>query len=401
MSQDNSGSGKRREFLKTLTATGLVGSLAGCTGGGGESTPTDQPAGSDGSTDGTSPTPSATAEPSGSISLSGIPIPPLNILENRLKGDESPVLQQELSDVGYEVDQFNLGFQGPALLASGQSDMNFDVSVLGAARLGPENDVNITIVGRNLNTFPTFYVKSGSQWDPANTGSVQATFDLLDEENARVAIPNWSSGTIPAHQIAVQSLYGKQFAQDESDFEVVQVEWPAMPQLINEGDLAAGIAQAFLGGATRLHQQGELKPLYWPMDLLPREGYGIPPLANMPVRTEYLEANRPAVEAVMAAYEQELEWLLQDPTGIVSEEPYLGMMNTDGDVELAQFLIRFMMNDLDDTTYATPPMSETGYLDDEYVDGVTTYLDNAVELGQIPENWDEYVSFEVLDQPSD
>jgi glutaredoxin-related protein len=274
--------------------------------------------------------------------------------------------------------------------------MNFDVSILGAARLGVEQDIELTIAGRNLNAFPTFDVKTGSKWDPENTGSVQATFDLLDEENARMAIPNWSSGTIPAHQIAVELLYGKRFAEDESDFEVVQVEWPSMPQLIKDGDLATGIAQAFLGGTTRMERNGELKPLYWPMDLLPKEGYGIPPLASMPVRREYFEENQAAVEAVMSAYEQELQWLMEDPTGIVSEDPYLEMMNTDGDADLAQYIIQWVFNDIEGQTFEEPPMSETGYLNDEYIDGVRTYLDQAVELGQVSEDWEDYVNFVQL-----
>lgn len=381
---------RRRKFLKTITAAGASGLVAGCTGGSGDRESTNNTQG------GTNNNTTAGGSEGGTINLGGIPIPPLNIIETRLKGDQSNVLQQELSDIGYSLGQFNMGFQGPALLASGQTHMNFDVSVLGAARLGPENDVDLTIVGHNLNSFPTFYVKAGGPYDPDNTGSVQATFDKLDEENARMAIPNWSSGTIPAHQIAVQSLYGKQFAQDQSDFEVVQVEWPAMPQLINEGDLATGICQAFLGGTTRLEQQGDLKPLYWPMDLLPKEGFGIPPLASMPVRTDYLDENREAVEAVMRAYEEELQWLLDDPTGIVSEDPYLGMMNTDGDAELARYLIRWVLNDLEDQQFEVSPMRRTGYIDDEFIDGATTYLNNAVELGQVPENWDEYVSFETL-----
>jgi hypothetical protein len=391
MSDVSNPSERRRKFLKTITAVGASGLVAGCTGGSN---------GGDGTTantqDGTNNDTTAGGSGGGSIKLSGIPIPPLNILETRLKGDQSNVLQQQLSDVDYSLDKFSMGFQGPALLASGQSHMNFDVSALGAARLGPENDVEITIVGHNLNAFPTFYVKDGGPYDPENTGSVQATFDKLDENNARMAIPNWSSGTIPAHQIAVQSLYGKQFAQDQSDFKVVQVEWPAMPQLIKEGDLATGICQAFLGGTTRLEQQGELKPLYWPMDLLPKEGFGIPPLASMPVRTDFFEENREAVEAVMRAYEEELQWLLDDPTGIVSEDPYLGMMNTDGDAELAEYLIQFVLNDSEDRTFEVSPMRKTGYIDDEFIEGVKTYLDNAVELGQVPENWDEYVSFETL-----
>lgn len=391
MARSSGISGGRRTFIKSVAATGFVGGLAGCSGDGGNGTETGNGNGS--------PTDTSTSNgggSGGSISLGGIPIPPLNIIETRLQGEGSQILQNELSSVGYELEDFQMGFQGPALLASNQTQMNFDVSVLDAARLGVEQDVEITMVGRNLNAFPTFYVEVGGEYDPENTGSVQATFDLLDEENARMAIPNWSSGTIPAHQIAVELLYGKRFAEDESDFDVVQVEWPSMPQLIADGDLATGICQAFLGGTTRMERNGELKPLYWPIDLLPEEGYGIPPLASMPVRRDYYEENQPAVEAVMSAYEEELQWLLDDPVGIVTEEPYLGMMNTDGDAELAEYLIQWALNDLEGQSFEIAPMSQTGYLDDEYIEGVRTYLGHAVELGQVSEDWEDYVDFAQL-----
>lgn len=360
----------RRSVLKSLGALSTVGALAGCTGG-------------DNGNGATTGTPGSRRE----VVISAFPIN-LPMLEYV---DQEGILADKLDAAGYDL-QLIKSFESPPLFASENSDIDA-LSVLESARIGSERDQSLAVVGRLLTDCLGMVVRAGSEYDPAESGSRQATFDKVVEEGAPLGILGWAGSSIPPHQIIIQELFGYEFTT-EGDFNVQEAGPNALTELLSDGDLDMTETMPSFGSAPGL-MNGEFKPLYWGSDEVAKQGWGIATLNDWVTRVEFAEDHPDAIRALLEAMEEGHQWFHEEGVeAIPGNQVYMDHWQTE-DPEVAEYITRWMLNEDVPASYETdtPIWYEDPYMTDEWIEGSSQFMDLAADIGQAPEGWEDYVEF--------
>lgn len=303
--------------------------------------------------------------------------------------DEEGIIQQKMEDAGYDL-SLQYTWSGSPLFASGDTDITH-VSPLEDARLGAEQDMDTTVSGRIVSNFFGFWVRTGSDYDPENTGSVQASMDKLVEDGGNVLIGSWAGGDISAARIAIDSEYGYQFSED-GDFNVVSASgYTVIPSLIVEGEAPVGLTSPMHGGGQYVLDD-EIKPLFQFPAIL--NDYGIePPLNNISVRTEFAENNPEALSAMVSAWDEGTTWLFENGTDVIQDEEdveALGARTMEG----AEYIIEWATTDDAKYSIDSPIVYEDAYMNDEYISSMEEFLTQGVERGLVPDGWEETVTFQ-------
>jgi hypothetical protein len=382
----------RRRFL-TAAGVGAAGLLAGCTGGSGGGD-----GGDDGSGSGSGSGSGATTD-SGELTQVNITLAPAGfqgIMMDYIT-DDTDVLASELSASGY-TPNVQRSWEGAALFASGGPDIS-TMSSLEAARLGAEREIDLTVFARVAPMFKGMWVQRGGEYDPETTGSAQATMDKVVEDGAQVGIGSWAGGEIPAYMAGIESEFGHPFSQEASSFNVVTADYAAIPQLVDDGNLAIGDASPVHGVSRQLDEDGTptLTQVFNGAALLEAAGIGIPQLNSLTTNTPFLEENRGAVEGYLRAWHRGMEWLFEAPMDRVLEdrERHFEQLAVETEAQ-AQYLVDWGVNMTLDNEY--PYNYEDQELTDGFIEQDRGFIERTVELGVTPEGWDEYVTHETLSQ---
>jgi ABC-type nitrate/sulfonate/bicarbonate transport system substrate-binding protein len=305
--------------------------------------------------------------------------------------DDSGILEEELSSVGYEYDM-QLTFEGPPQFVSGKTDVAHDISALEAARLTQEQDMDLAVLGRIQTAFMGMHVVPGSEWDPENTGSVQATLDKAADEGGKVGILGWGVGDVPPTQLLMERLWGKKFYQDETDFEVVTSQPSVMPKLIADGELAMGSISATHGAANELLND-ELKPIYFGADMMRAQGWGTPPLSDVVTTQEFLEENRDACEAIVRALDRGTDWVHSEALDEVGGDSELQELLITQESAPAEYALQYHTEPGTKYSPDGPTLWEDNYVTDDWVEDTKTALRNAQEVDQLGSGWEDKLEF--------
>lgn len=360
----------RREYLRRtggVAAVGILGSLAGCTGGGGAGT--------------------------SSFKMTAIPASPSAIIIGYL--DEEGILSEKVQEAGYDSVEVQLTFEGPPQFASGRSDLAVgDMSGLEAARLGPEREIELAVLGRITSNYIGMLVATDGEYDPEMTGGVQQTIDKVVEDEATVGIPGWESGAVPPSQIILQEVYGYSLAEDGGDFPAVSADYGAIPRLLLDGEMAMGLSAPPLGATPMfLEDPPSVTQLYWNSDALIDAGFGVPPIGDVVARQTFADENEAAIDAVLSAYDEGVNWFLENPVDIVSQTENLEIVGANNEAE-AEFIVSWAFEEFENE-YAPQwsPYYENPRATDDWIEQNQEFLSNTADVGQIPANWNDYVEF--------
>lgn len=307
--------------------------------------------------------------------------------------DEEGILEDHLSDTGWDY-ELQLTFEDIPQFVSGEADIA-GVSELEAAQIGVEQEIPTTVFARRAQAYFGWLVEAGGPYDPDETGGVQESLDAIVDEGADIGIGSWGLGHVPADQIAFSEGYDLTMAEDGGDFSVVTAEIPAIPQLIEQGDLAMGANSPSHGAVGRL-LDGTLKPLFWDHDKINELGLGLPPLTGLVSRQSFFEENEDVVRAVFDAANEGHSWFYEDgpdeipPNGGFQE--LLGAENEDQ----AEYIVEWQQGgDVTHGTEEVPRLKEIGFTQDR-INDAQDFLGRVEDIGFIPSGWEEYVEMVTL-----
>lgn len=320
-------------------------------------------------------------------------IPPLAYAE------ENGFFQEEMEAAGYDYD-LQLTFEGPALFASGQTQIAFDISTIEAARMSNERDFGTTVAAKMMTDNIGWMVMAGGEYDPANTGGRQETIDKIAEEGATIGHLGWSAGNIPPDQIIFQDLFGHALEPDTGDFNVVSANPAALPQLMKDGEVVM-IANSPAHGAGDELMNEEFVSLFFGSDEMARQDYGYAPLINAVVKDEFMDEHQAALEAALRAWDRGTDWFYESGIDdIPGNETYMSHFGTE-DPEVAEYVTKWHLTDqYKDIPAAyetdTPIYHDDPYLDDAWLTENEKFMNRAAEVGQVPENWQDLVTYTKL-----
>ncbi len=355
----------RRAFLAG-TGAAVTAGLAGCVGGVG------------GGSEGT-------------VSIAGFPLDVDGIVYQY--ADEEGLIADHLEGTGWDY-EVQLIFDEIPQYVSNQIHIS-GFSELEAARIGVEQEIETAVIARRGNAYFGWMVKVGSKWDPENTGGVQQTLNMIAEEGANIGVGGWGLGHIPADQIAFQQGYDLEMSEEGGDFSVVTAEIPAIPQLVDEGDLAIGASSPTHGAAGRLLDD-TLKPLFWDHDKINELGLGLPPLAGVVTRQSFLDENEEVVRAVFEALNEGYDWFFE--SGLEEIPPDQGRREKLGvqNERQAEYAIEWQQHrDVKHRTEAIPRPKDITFTRDR-INAARDFLGLVEEVGFIPSGWEDYVNMVTL-----
>jgi hypothetical protein len=312
------------------------------------------------------------------------------------------ILEDVKSEYGLEDTTFDIQrtWDGLPLFTSGQSDIA-QFGSLEASRIGPEQDIPITVFGKVVPQFVEMLVATGGEYDPRETGGVQASIDKLASDNGNIGIGAWSSGSVPGSRIVMEEKYGYKFSQEEADFKITAAGFFAIAELITKGELDAGHASPMLGGA-RFYagDDPELIRLYHVGDAIVDLGFGWPPLENQVCRTSFFEEHTPICQAYHDAKKEAMNRLHEDPVGVItSSQKYIENLGVQNEAE-ARFTVNYNINLTNDVNDLEPPKHPAVYddfsLTEQWIEDDKKRLDKIAEKGMTNENWAEFVSYETF-----
>lgn len=376
----------RRGFLKKAGAVTTVGgfmSTAGCLSGG------------DGGGNGGDTTGTAGQAEMTEFTVSAKPSGLWTILTDIIQAEELP--QEYLEPVGADV-TYESTWEDVTQFIAGNHDIG-SFSSLEASRIGPNEDIDLTVFTKGVRMTTGPCVKRNGPYDPANTGSKTASIDKLVEDQEPFGIAGWGGGEIPGTQIIMDQEYGYRFAENENDFNVVTVEYFAMGQQITEDNVAAAQLGPAIGGAPSLFNE-EVTSLYWLAPEMERVfGYSDADFTGNVVRTEFIEDHPDVAQAYHDMHQEALDILWDDPVGQATVgDRAQNSLNADNE-EMAEWLIQFMLQG-EGPEHLDPPSVPMVYQDgtctDEWISAKKDYLSQVADLGLTNENFEDYVTWENL-----
>ena len=400
----------RRTFLKR---TGVVGSallasgLAGCTGGGG---------GGDGGSDGGSGQQTTSGSGGGDGSSGGsttqkelttisMDIPPLAPAMVALKHirDDTDILNKEMTDAGYKIDMAN-SWDDTTLYASGKADFVPTLSDLEGARIATERNIQTVFHGLFATNYEGLYTQPGSPYDPANTGSAEASLKKMHEDNAVWANAGWNQGSIGPAGIILKEKFGYQYGpSDSKDFNVKNSDWFTLPKLLAEGKVDVITNAPPLGAATQLTKSPPpIKAFLWYQPYMRDLGYGGDTinLGNFGTTKEFSDNHIEAIKAFMTAWKQGVDYISNTDNfdKILSDSKNVDYLGNNKDE--ARIVLEFSQ-DPPSHSQTTPgnyvPIQATNItIDDAYVKRDKKTLTKAHELGLLPDGWADHIEYKTL-----
>lgn len=380
---------KRRKLMKAGAATsaGLLTAGAGCS-----SSPDGD--GDDGGNGGDS---DGSQESETTVRLLLAPTGFQGIIMDYLAEDTN-ILTDHFSEENLDV-EVSRSWEGAAIFTSGGADFETFGS-LEAAKLGGERDLPLAV---NANLAPQIMQvigERGGQYDPENTGSPQASMDLLNEQQDVFALGGWGGGTGIMMPMIIQEAFGYQFTDDESsDFNnITTAEYAAVPQLVSGGDAAMGTSSPIHGAAPTMapaeynDDEQTITSIFGCGSIVADlEGFNAPQLNSWTCSQEYASQYPGSPRAIVQAFTEGLDWLYEDPLGrIEGDEEHLNQLGLEN-MNQAQYVLDWGINlELDNDL---PVLYEDIGLTDEFIEEDKNFLQSAQDVGFLTEGWEENLEY--------
>jgi hypothetical protein len=428
MSRDTRPDTTRRSVLQKLGAGGAVAltGLAGCTGGGnggdggnggggdggngggGDGGNGGGDGGSGGGGDGGSTGGSGGGMDGGTLTVRAFPISEFGVRHHHMY--DTGIFEEELAKEGWDLDM-EFVFENLPPFVSGEADV-VDMGALEVGRVSQQNDMDLAITMQSSCTLTGAAVKAGGPYDPANTGSVQASVDKLVNDGDRLGIFSWGSGNTPPQQVIFPELFGYEMAQEGGDVTVVTVQPPSMPKLLRDEQIGIGLTSPLHGGGTAFFND-DLVPLWWDNVITVENDLGRPHYTNIVFRQDFVRENPGPVKAYYRAQQRCNEWFNSEDGGVsqipdpnefyTGEKNWFSLFPNVTDPEVAQWCmdwstaqLRGMVDDVKFGNNAPKVFNETK-ISDEYVELDQQFFESGVRNGIISADARERVEYVRVD----
>lgn len=321
----------RRRFLKSGAASiALASALAGCTGDGGDGggggggggggdggDGMDGGDGGDGGGDGGDGGgdggDGGTVQPQ-ELTAFNIVYPPwpgypaFNYIHN-----QTDILSKELNDRGYEVGEVNITWDDTTLFMAGQVDFMPTAGEAESARMAMEREIDLTVHAQAATNYEGWYVREGSDLDPANSGGeVESMQMCIDNNDYTVGFAGWNQGSVWPNSALFYDKFDIKYGPDTNPpLNMQQADWFTLPSLLVDERVDIIVNAPPLGMNAVLAQDDPgVVDLLWQQPAL--EAAGLSPrtlnLGGFTTRTEFSENHEEAMVGWMAAWQQGVEW---------------------------------------------------------------------------------------------
>ena len=373
MARDSERWGRRR-YLK-FTGGAITGSaLAGCTGdgkgGGGTTTTSKQEL-------------ETVRMVLGPFGIAGI------IYDQMLNATDR--LSDRMEDAGYTVEAKE-SWEGSAVFASGGPDFT-DMSPIEAATLASERNLNLATNARMTSFFTGWLVENGGPYDSDATGGLEASVQKIAEEG-KFAIGSWGGGDVHGYKVITPERFGPRFAQNESAFDIVTADYFALPNLVEDGEVAAVSTAPHYGAAPMFATDPPaLEALFYTSDMLSEMGYGTSMLNSWVCTQQYADENPGAVKALVGAWEETVQDFFSRPYELATKEKYMEMLAAENEKQ-AKWLVDWGVKNKYD--YRTPVLYEDATLTDERIQKEKKFISASEKKGFIPSDWTDRLEFRTV-----
>lgn len=403
---NTNGEWKRRKLMKAgaVASAGILGATAGCTSspdsggsGGSDGGSSGGDGGSDGGNGGSS---SGSQESQTTVRLLLAPTGFQGIIMDYLAND-TDILNDYFSEENLNV-EVSRSWEGAAIFTSGGADFETFGS-LEAAKLAGERGLPLAV---NANLAPQIMQVVGARggaYDPDETGSPQASMDRLAEEQDVFALGGWGGGTGIMMPMIIQEAFGYTFTDDESsDFNNIRTaEYSAVPQLVENGDVAMGTSSPIHGAAPYMApaeyggEEPTVTSLYGCGSIVAElDGFNAPQLNSWTCSQEYASQYPGSPRAIVQAFSDGLGWMYEDPIGrIEADDQHLNQLGLET-MEQAQYVLDWGINlDLDNDL---PVVYEDIELTDQFIEEDRNFLRTAQDVGFLTEGWEENLEYRQI-----
>jgi ABC-type nitrate/sulfonate/bicarbonate transport system substrate-binding protein len=302
------------------------------------------------------------------------------------------VLEENLESEGYALDELLYTWDGPPLWLAGQVDLSH-LTPDELSLIAKEEGLQTVVSGRIVTNFTGWWTRPGSPYDPDEAGGLEAAIQKISEDQAIVATGGWGGGSTPPTKV-LMSEFGYEWSQDSDDFNVVTGQPTATPQLVANGDADITDGSPMHGGAD-LILNDELKPVFqFPPVFQERFGF-IPGLNNVTVTREVYDEHPGMVKAFVDTWAEGNQYLYEAGADAIRDQTDLNDLGV-GSMEAANYVMEWGIGNPDvPYSFESPAIWEDAYMDDEYIEATTTFLDS-IAGDDIPSDWGDFVDFEKV-----
>lgn len=279
----------RRRFLTSAGAAGAI-ALAGCAGG------------DDGGSTG-----------SGDLHEVNIVYPPWPGLPAfDYITEQTDILEEELNERGYTVGEVTVTWDDTTLFMSGQADFMPTAGGAESAQMAMEREIELTVHAQAATNYMAWYVREGSDLDPANTGGFVETMQIVIDENRPYGHAGWNQGIVWPNSAIMWDKLDMSYGPDTNPpLDVRQADFATLPQLLVEGDLDIVTNAPPVGTSTFLVEDDPgVVPVAW--EQVGLQEAGLSPrtlnLGGFSSFTEFSENHEEAIIGWMRAWQQGVQW---------------------------------------------------------------------------------------------
>lgn len=300
---------------------------------------------------------------------------------------ETNILADEMESAGYSA-SVEKTFSGGTLFASDQAQISA-IGPLEAVDMATERDFNLVHNAFVAPNYQGWYVNSDSSYTVDAAGSVQAAIDSIVDENATVVHGSWGDGRVASDKFVHEYAFGYTFAEEGGDFNVATLDHSAIPQALAEDRFAVGAS--FGTRAAPQLMNGDIENLYHYQEILSENDLGENTLNCWTTKEGFTNDHPEAIAALVRAWQQGVDRVFDNPIEIAtSNDAYLETLEVNNE-EQARWAAEWAMTDQHGYTHGQ--LYENAAVTDEMVSANETLLNNGVELGIVPEDWSDHLSF--------
>jgi hypothetical protein len=302
--------------------------------------------------------------------------------------NQTSILRDNIESAGdYDV-QIQPSWEGSTLFASGGPDFS-SVGPFEAAKLAAERDLELSVNAKVAPNYVSWFTRAGGPYDPAETGSVQASIDRMYEDGARHGHGSWGSGHVAADKYINREVYGHTF-EEGGELDVVTTDYSSIPQLIVDEELDSG-ANWFYANTQQVQDPPQLAHLYACYSAVRDNDLGVNALNAWTTTQEFADTHSAALEAYLESWQEGIDWLFDDPMGtVMGDEDYWDQINAETEEE-ARWSVEWALLGEHDIDF--PVVFDDISMSDDWLASNETFIDNAASIGEVTEDWRDYINY--------
>lgn len=403
----------RRRFIKGAGAAGVV-ALAGCSGDGGNGNGNGNGnAGGNGNGNGNGSgngNGESTQTQQSELTEVSFVYPPWPGLPSfNYIVDQTDILENKLNEHGYTIGNITRSWDDTTLFMAGKVDMMPTSGGAEAAQMAMARDIDLTVHAQAATNYEGWYVREGSDLDPANTGSAQASIQKVIDEERPYGHPGLNQGVIWPESAMWHNRFDISFGPEtEHPLNLKESDWFTLPKLLTENEEVDMIVNAPpLGMVSTLVQDDPgVVDIGWCQPEV--EAAGLSPrtlnLGGFVTRTEFSENHEGAMVAWMDAWTEGVKWA-RNPDNwddILSKEENWQYFSANTREE-AEYNLRFSYaenpseEEMLDTENPLPVILSDIELNEKRIDQYMEAIRYMEETGAIQSDaWEDRLSFKPL-----